>query len=187
MLPVGGKQQQEAVTPTIPPRTEEPGEPGEEVEPKTKIAISQELKMTNDWTILGDYDFEIIQKGREDRIVLATSAKAQGGEMMWDDTQYWSVAVLLDDNDGDGKKDGAYNLFFARIQGQVYMEVNEAFINGLVTPMVTVYVFSGTDRQVINYIYDGEFFVENIEFTTKDFSTGGINKIYSTLPEYKPL
>ena len=61
MLPVGGKQQ-EAVTPTIPPRTEEPGEPGEEVEPKTKIAISQELKMTNDWTILGDYDFEIIQK-----------------------------------------------------------------------------------------------------------------------------
>lgn len=150
-----------------------------EEDPQTKIPISQMLNMTQEWELLGDYNFEITKKGKKDRIVLGTSAEAKNGEMMWDDSQYWTVAVI--------SEDGAYNLFSERIQGRVYMEINEGFLKGVVTPVITVYIFSGNDREIRNYIFDGEYFIESQEYTTKNFSTGGINNRYSTLPEYKPM
>ncbi len=150
-----------------------------EEDPQTKIPISQMISMTNDWELLGDYNFEITKKGKKDRIVLGTSAEAKNGEMMWDDSQYWTVAVI--------SEDGAYNLFSERIQGRVYMEVNEGFIKGIVTPVITVYIFSGNDREIRNYTFDGECFIESQEYTTKNFSTGGINNRYSTIQEYKPM
>lgn len=150
-----------------------------EDDPQTKIPLSQMIQMTNDWELLGDYDYEITKKGKKDRIVLGTSAQAKNGEMMWDDSQYWTVAVI--------SEDGAYNLFSERIQGRVYMEVNEGFVKGIVTPVITVYIFSGNDREIRNYIFDGEYFIESQEYTTKNFSTGGINNRYSTIQEYKPM
>jgi len=150
-----------------------------EDEPQTKIPLSQMIQMTNDWELLGDYSFEITKKGKKDRIVLGTSAEAKNGEMMWDDSQYWTVAVI--------SEDGAYNLFSERMQGRVYMEVNEGFVKGMVTPVITVYIFSGNDREIRNYIFDGECFVESQEYTTKNFSTGGINNRYSSIQEYKPM
>lgn len=160
-------------------QTTKPTKAPEEEDLQTKIPISQMLNMTNDWELLGDYDFEITQKGKKDRIVLGTSAEARNGEMMWDDSQYWTVAVI--------SETGAYNLFSERIQGRVYMEVNEGFIKGVVTPVITVYIFSGNDREIRNYTFDGEYFVESQEYTTRNFSTGGINNMYSTFPEYKPM
>ena len=153
--------------------------PSPEVDPQTKIPISQMLMMTNEWELIGDYDFEITKKGKKDRIVLGTSAEAKNGEFMWDDSQYWTVAVI--------SEDGAYNLFSERIQGRVYMEVNEGFIKGVVTPVITVYIFSGNDREIRNYTFDGEYFIESQEYTTKNFSTGGINNRYTSIQEYKPL
>lgn len=150
-----------------------------EEDPQTKIPISQMLQMTNDWELLGDYNFEITKKGKKDRIVLGTSAEAKNGEFMWDDSQYWTVAVI--------SEDGAYNLFSERIQGRVYMEVNEGFIKGVVTPVITVYIFSGNDREIRNYTFDGEYFIESQEYTTKNFSTGGINNRYTSIQEYKPM
>ena len=149
-------------------------------EPKTKIVLSKILNMTNDWTIMGDYSISLTKSGKKDRFLLATSARAVNGEMQWDDSQYWTLAVLTDN--------GAYNLFYQRIQGVVYAEVNEAYIHGIATPVVTVYAFSGTDRDIRNYTYsyDEDAFIEDQVFTTKEFSTGGINTIYSTFPEYKP-
>ena len=46
---------------------------------------------------------------------------------------------------------------------------------------------SGIDRDIRNYVYDydEDVFIEEQLFTTKTFSTGGINTIYSTFPEYK--
>ena len=165
---------------TIATQTTEPVKtPDPEEDPQTKIPISQMINMTNDWELLGDYNFEITKKGQKDRIVLGTSAKAKNGEFMWDDSQYWTVAVI--------SEDGAYNLFSERIQGRVYMEVNEGFVKGIVTPVITVYIFSGNDRQIRNYIFDGECFIESQEYTTKNFSTGGINNRYTTIQEYKPL
>lgn len=163
------------VTQTMEPtKTESP-----EDEPQTKIPLSQMIQMTNDWELLGDYNFEITQKGKKDRIVLGTSAQAKNGEMMWDDSQYWTVAVI--------SEEGAYNLFSERMQGRVYMEVNEAFVSGVVTPVITVYIFSGNDREIRNYMFDGEFFIESQDYTTKSFSTGGINNRYTSLQEYKPM
>ncbi len=168
------KQDEPVVVPTQIPQV-----PVTEEESVTKIALSQELKMTNDWTILGSYNYFLTSQEKKDRLIIGTSAENKNGEMQWDDAQYWTVAVI--------SEDGAYNLFFRRMQGRVYAELNVCYINGIATPLVTIYVFSGNDREVRNYIYDGEFFVESIEYTTKNFSTGGINNMYGTIPEYKPL
>lgn len=153
----------------------------------TRIPCLNSLRLTNDWTILGDYRAELTKEGVEDRVLIATSAKQQNGEMMWDDSQYWTVAVILDDHDGDGNNDGAYNLFASeRIPGRVYMEVNEIYLSGTSTTVVTVYIFGSNDRQIRNYIFDGECFVERIEYESKNFSTGGISNMYSTFQDYKP-
>lgn len=159
--------------------TQTPQLPIEDGDSVTKIPLSQELKMTNDWTILGSYNHQLTQEGKKDRLIIGTSAQNKNGEMEWDDSQYWTVAVI--------SEEGAYNLFSKRMQGRVYAELNVCYINGVGTPIITVYVFSGNDREIRNYIYDGEFFVESIEYTTKNFSTGGINNMYGTIPEYKPL
>ncbi len=144
-------------------------------EPKTTIPLSQTLEMTNDWTLVGDYSYQLTKKGQKDRIVLATSAKTKNGEIMWDDSQYWTLAVI--------NEDGAYNLFNERMRGYVYAEVNEAFIKGLSTKIITAYIFSVNDREIRNYIFEDGVFVEYLEYSTRQFSTGGINNRYSTLPE----
>ena len=148
-------------------------------EPKTKIVLSKTLNMTNEWTIMGDFNIALTKSGKKDRVLLATSARAVNGEMQWDDSQYWTLAVLTDE--------GAYNLFYQRFQGVVYAEVNEAYIKGIATPVITAYAFSETDRDIRNYVYsyDEDAFIEDQIFTTKVFSTGGINTLYSTFPEYK--
>ena len=165
------------ITETKPDNKEE--EKTEEEEPKTKIVLSKTLKMTNDWTIMGDYSMPITKSGSKDRVILATSARSVNGEMQWDDSQYWTLAVLTEK--------GAYNLFYQRFQGVVYAEVNEAYIKGIPTTIITAYAFSGSDRDIRNYTYDydQDAFIEDQIFTTKVFSTGGINTIYSTFPEYK--
>ena len=167
-----------APTPEVPMITPMPLETEVPVEDKNLIYISQTLKMTNDWTIVGDYDVSLTCNATEDRVVLGTSAKTKNGQIMWDDTQYWTIAVL--------NENGAYNLFSQRMSGQVYVEVGEAYMNGLATPIVTAYIFSGTDREIRNYVYNGECFEETIVYTTKEFSTGGVNCMYTTLPESEP-
>lgn len=155
-----------------------PPEMLEEVEtPRTTIHISETLQMTNDWTIIGDYDYSLTKKGKKDRIVLATSAKNKNGEILWDDSQYWTLAVITEG--------GAYNLFSQRMQGYVYLEVGEIFVQGLSTPAITAYIFSGSDREIRNYLFEDGMFVEYQEYSTKQFSTGGINNRYSTIPEPK--
>lgn len=165
------------VVETKKPITSQDNEPEE---PVTTIPRTQILQMTNDWTIMGDFRYNITNRGKDDRVVLATSAEHNGDEMLWDDSQYWTLAVIADD--------GAYNLLNQRMQGYVYAEVNEGFINGITTTIITAYVFSNTDRDIRNYIYDAEqdLFVEYQEYTTKNFSTGGINNLFTSMPEYKP-
>ena len=167
-----------AVTPDAPVETKFPTgtySPGVE---KATIHLSQTLKMTNDWTIIGDYDISLTDERTEDRVVLGTSAKEKNGQIMWDDTQYWTIAVLTED--------GAYNLFSQRMSGQVYLEISEAFVYGLPTPIITAYIFSGTDREIRNYMLVEDYFEETLVYSTKEFSTGGVNCLYTTLPESDP-
>ena len=173
------EEEQEVVVPAVDTKKDGDWEEPEQEEPKTKIVLSKTLNMTNEWTIMGDYSISLTKSGKKDRVLLATSARSVNGEMQWDDSQYWTLAVLTEK--------GAYNLFYQRFQGQVYAEVNEAYIRGIATPIITVYAFSGTDRDIRNYTYsyDEDAFIEDQIFTTKTFSTGGINTLYSTFPEYK--
>lgn len=165
-------------TPSLPVVTPNPMGVDNPEQGKATIHLSQTLKMTNDWTIIGDYDAYLTDRYTQDRVVLATSAKTKNGQVMWDDSQYWTIAVL--------NEDGAYNLFSERMTGQVYLEVGEAYINGFATPIVTAYIFSGADREIRNYKFVEDYFEETIVYSTKEFSTGGINCMYSTLPESEP-
>lgn len=146
---------------------------------RTTIAVSDIIKMNNDWTMMGECEAKLTDENKKDRILLGTSAKAKNGEMQWDDSQFWTLAVI--------SEEGAYNLLSVRTGGQVYFEYNEAFIQGVSTPVITAYVFGGTDREIRNYTYDKDdgVFVEDIVYTTANFSTGGVNNYYSTFPEYK--
>lgn len=146
---------------------------------KTTIPVSSIIKMNNDWTMMGEYETELTEKGKTDRILLGTSAKSKNGEMKWDDSQYWTLAVI--------SEEGAYNLFSQRMQGYVYFELNEAFVKGISTKIITAYIFSGVDREIRNYVFDEKekVFVEYPQYSTRNFSTGGINNMYSSFPEYK--
>ena len=86
----------------------------EQEEPKTKIVLSKTLNMTNEWTIMGDYSIALTKSGKKDRVLLATSARSLNGEMQWDDSQYWTLAVLTDK--------GAYNLFYQRFPMQKLLQ-----------------------------------------------------------------
>lgn len=167
---------------TEPEKETENTETKEPEERKTKILLSAILKITNEWTIMGDYHTQITKhstKEKSDRVLLGTSAQQENGEMEWEDSHYWTLAVLTED--------GAYNLFYQRLQGMLYFEVNEAYISGVPKEVITLYIFSGTDREIRNYIYDEkeDVFVEDRLFTTGAFSTAGINNRYSTIPEAK--
>ncbi len=151
----------------------------ESEEPVSKIPLSKTLHMNNEWSIMGDYEKNITNSGQKDRIVLATSAQSVNGEMQWDDSQYWTLAVITEF--------GAYNLFYQRVSGLVYAEVSEAYVQGMATPIIVAYIFSGADREIRTYTYSKkeDVFVENQVFSTRVFSTGGICNLYSTFPDYK--
>jgi len=168
----------------IKPKKGQSGKPGttETDERKSKSVLSEQLKMTNEWTIMGDYHTKITKhatKDKDERVLLGTAAQQENGEMKWGDSQYWTLAVLT--------KDGAYNLFYQRLQGMLYFEVNEAYISGVPTEVITLYVFSGTDREIRNYVYDEseDAFFEDRVFSTSQYSTAGVNNRYSTIPEAK--
>ena len=143
----------------------------------TKIQLSQILKMKETWTTLAHTQSEIRKKGVKDRIVLATSAKTEKGEIMWDDSQNWTLAVVADE--------GVYNLYSEYITGRLYFELNVFYVNGLETNAVTLYIFDGAKREIRNYIFQDDGFVENVLFSTDDVSTAGINNTFSTFPEYQ--
>lgn len=163
---------------TAPIATPEPVVTPEPVSEKATIHISETLKMTNDWTIIGDYNMALTGNLEKDRVILGTSAEVKNGQIMWDDTQYWTLAVI--------NEYGAYNLFSERMTGQVYAEVGEVYAQGVATPVVTAYIFTGGDREIRNYAFVDDYFEETIVYSTKDFSTGGINCMYSTFPESDP-
>ena len=167
------KQPQETAEPVITPiPTVEPTEA-----PKEKIQLSQILKMKETWTTLSYTQCDIRKKGTKDRIVLATSAKTEKGEIMWDDSQDWTLAVVTDN--------GVYNLYSEFISGRLYFEVNDYYLQGIETQAVTLYIFDGAKREIRNYIFEDDGFVENVLFTTDDVSTAGINNTFSSFPEYK--
>ena len=159
-------------------KTEEKEEPKEQRENQTKIGLSTELKMTNSWTILDDYSTQITKHSSEDdedRILLATSAgKDKNGEVLWDDSNEWTLAVLT--------KDGAYNLFSQRVQlGEVFFEVGTSHAKGGSKEIITVYVFAESENKIYNYTYDEKedaFVMEEVFSTSKE--GGYTDKRYSS-------
>jgi len=155
--------------------TEEKDEkiPEEQKEDKITIGLSKELEMKSSWTILDEYSTQITKHGTdddEDRIMLATSAaKDKSGEMLWDDSNEWALAVLT--------KDGAYNLFSQRVQlGDVFFEVSTARENGVSKEIITLYVFAESENKIYNFTYNEQedaFVREEVFSTSKD-------KIYSS-------
>ncbi len=144
-------------------------------EVKNTISISDEMNIQKDWTIMGEYEFDVTGDGSDDRIILATSAQNDDGEMMWDDVQDWTLTVV--------SADGAYNLYSKKISGAMYFEVNEVYIKDDSVPAISAYIFSGSDREIRNYVFRDGVFEEDVEYAASGKFGGEINSMYSTIPE----
>lgn len=153
-------------------------EPQEQEDGNSVISLSKEMTIKSGWTIVGDYETSITKhsaEDAEDRVLLATSASEEDGEIQWDDSQEWGLSVLTND--------GAYNLFHERIQfGSAYFEVNETYSKGVPTEIITLYVFSDGGCHIYNYTYDEaeDAFVGEEAFATG--KEGNMSKKHSTIP-----
>jgi len=165
------------------PETEKPKSELDDDGTKNKIAKGTEYKNNNHNTTMFDEYVDITEAESKDRVILATDAQPKDGLMNWSESNYWSLGVLVDGNN-DGVPDGVYNLYFGDMSGRIYVEVNEYLIQGIATPVITAYFFGGEKREIREYLYDGKFFVETTSYTTDNFSTGGINNIVTSFPDY---
>ena len=152
--------------------------------PKTKIYISQQLRGQQNWSIIDLYDINLTKHATadmEDRVLLWTSAKAENGEINSGELNYWTLAVITND--------GAYNLFYSRIDGMAYAEIYEKEVDGVETQVITLYIFDSTDRVIKNYTYDedDDVFVEEQVFSAAEHSDRGFVNKYSTIPKAKVM
>ena len=149
---------------------------------KGKIAKSTTYKGNNELTFFLAEKINILGEDRKDSIYFGTDAKESGGEIQWKDFKYWNLAVMADE-DEDGEFDYVYNLYYGDVQGRLYVEVNEYLLQGIATPVISLYIFSPTGIELREYLFDGEFFIETISYTTEKYSTSGVNNILTTIPK----
>ena len=101
------------------------------------------------------------------------------GEFFWNDGQDW--ALYVDD------RDTKYLLLKSYINaGSPYFEVSDYYLKDGAKPEISLIVSSGAGFSMKNYCFseDENGYVESVIFDTKDVTEGGINRRYSSIPEY---
>ncbi len=124
-----------------------------------------------------EYDFDA--DGNADMVSLyANVEKDEEGKYIWDDFHRWLLEVEM----GNGE---FYKLFDNQISlGQLYFDVSEVY-NDEVMPVVTIFMTSGSGLEIYQVSFEGQDFIERKIYSSEDISTGGINKIYSSIPSYR--
>lgn len=124
-----------------------------------------------------EYDFDA--DGNTDVVSLyANVEKDEEGKYIWDDFHQWLLEVEMGNGD-------FYKLFENPISlGQLYFDVSEIY-NDEVMPVVTIFMTSGSGLEIYQASFEGRNFIERKIYSTEDISTGGINKIYSSIPSYR--
>lgn len=143
------------------------------------ISLSKTSKRTDDFSKIRSCEYDLNSDGKSDTITLYSNAQTDSsGKIMWDDFHQW----LLEAEISSG---GFYTLFDSPIStGQLYFEVSEIY-NDEVLPSVVTFLTTGSSLDIERFIFDGENFIKTTVYSTEDISTGGINRIYSSIPLYK--
>ena len=146
------------------------------------IAASEIDKEILSWHRVSDTVCDLDGDGeKDDEVVLATTAECNAKhEFIWNDGQNWALYVVSDSK--------TYLLFNEYINaGYPYFEIAEYYMENGVKTQIDVVTSAGASFSLRGYSYsekeDG--FIEENLYSTKDVTAGGINRIFSSFPEYR--
>lgn len=168
-----------AKTVSVPASTPEPsGNTILSTENSITISASKTSKKTDDFSEIRSSEYDFDADGEKDIITLYSNAEADySGKIMWDDFHQWLLEVELSSG-------GFFTLFDNPIStGQLYFEVSEIY-NDEVIPSVVTFLTTGSSLDIERFVFDGKDFIKTNIYSTEDISTGGINRIYSSIPLY---
>ncbi len=143
------------------------------------IKASKASKKTDDFSKIRSCEYDFDSDGNMDTVTLYSNAQTDhAGKIMWDDFHQWLLEAELSSGE-------FYTLFDSSVStGQLYFEVSEIY-NDEVLPSVVTFLTTGSSLDIERFIFDGESFVKTNIYSTEDISTGGINRVYSSIPLYK--
>lgn len=131
------------------------------------------------WNEASSYTGDIDGDGTTEKVVLVTSAERdRDGEFFWNDGQNWALYI-------DGEKD--YLLYKQYLStGFPYFEISDYYMKNGAERQIKLIVSSGASFSVSNYGFseaDGGY-LKTIIYDTSNVADGGINRIFSSLPDY---
>lgn len=152
-----------------------------DVEELTVIKPSEIPDEVYSWNKVSEYVGDINGDGEEEKVVLATSAEYnKDGEFLWNDGQNWALYVNANDSD---------YLFLKEYlnTGSVYFEVSDYYMKNGAEPKINVIVSTGAGFSMKSYGFSAAEggFVEEEVYSTKAVTEGGINRRFSSFPEYR--
>jgi len=148
---------------------------------ETVVITPQELpENVLNWHEVSRYTGDTDGDGIDENVVLATSAEYdEDGEFFWNDGQSW--ALYVDDRDED------YLLFNEYLNaGSVYFEVVDYYMEDGAEPKINVMTSASAGFALKSYGFsekDGGY-AETVIYDTVNVTKGGINRRFSTIPEY---
>lgn len=167
---------------------DEKNTPEAEKTPGTKadqggVITGTEPEDRTDWTKTYSAAYDIDGDGPEENISLYINAATdENGILMPEDSNRWIFEV----NDGIS----IYKLFDSEISnGSLYAEISEYYDNDGEYPVLSLIKSTGAGLNIINYTYnkDAGGFEKSEVFSTDALSSGGINRISSSIPEPEAL
>lgn len=155
----------QTVSEKIPQPTEEPDSSSGKY-----IGKSEASAVENTWSKIDSCKIDINGDGNDEEIGLYTSAETESGEVLWDDSQKWSLEVCIN---------GEYYILFNQSisNGRVYFDIDE-LADG--TNAVTMYNVSSAGTLIKQFTYSKTGFVEKLVYSSES-----VNKKHSGIPAYK--
>ena len=154
-------------------------EPG--IESKAEVIKATEISAdVLDRNEVASFTGDLDGDGADERVVLVTSAdRDNDGEFLWNDGQNW--ALYVDDREED------YLLFNQYLSaGYPYFEVSDYYTENGAEPKIKIIVSTGAGFSVTSYGFsktEGGY-VKDMIYDTAEITEGGINRRYSSFPEY---
>ncbi len=151
------------------------------VESKTEVIKSEEVSADIlDWNEVSKFTGDLDGDGADENIMLVTSAERdKDGKFLWNDGQNW--ALYIDDREEDFL---LFNQYLSA--GYPYFEVSDYYTKNGAEPKIKLIISTGASFSVANYEFSktDNGYKKNIIYDTAEITDGGINRRYSSFPEY---
>lgn len=145
---------------------------GELVQEKQNVEVKTEKNQACK-TVISETEYDFDGDGNDDSVVLMTSAEADDGELLWDDTNTWCI--------------------YAEINGQLYEFYDKKLSTGKVSysvfenkngkPVVTVIEETSASYRITEYIYEKDGFTMSAVFSEEDINLIDSSFDYLTVDE----